>query len=263
MQIGVQMNAFSKNVPLDKQIGLMLDNGFETTFCMSDAENAQEIITTGQKAGLRFETLHGPLGDINNMWKDDPSGEWTFGKILSAVKLCAGNGIPVLVVHLSVGRPAPIINDVGNFRYDALMEQARKHGVKIAFENSRCLGNIAAALERYEDACFCWDVGHEHCFTPGLPFLPYFADRVAALHLHDNLCELDGDLHRIPFDGKIDYERVAKELAASAYRSSIMLELSGGDAIYADYTPEQFYCRAAEAARKFAAMVKKYRNGIV
>ena len=64
------------------------------------------------------------------------------------------------------------------------------------------------------------------------------------------------------FDGKIDYERVAKELAASAYRSSIMLELSGGDAIYADYTPEQFYCRAAEAARKFAAMVEKYRDGI-
>lgn len=258
MSIGIELNGFNRNLPIDTQIGLMLENGFEATFCMSYDKNAEYMIKQVQKSGIRFENLHGPLADINNIWRDDASGEETFSKLISAVELCECYGIPVLVVHLSVGRPAPIINDVGNFRYDALMEYAGRHGVKIAFENSRCLGNLAAALERYKDACFCWDVGHEHCFTPGLPFLPYFADRVAALHLHDNHCELDRDLHMIPFDGKINFERVAKELAASSYRGSVMLEVSGRNEKYADYTAEMFYKRAAEAARKFESMMQKF-----
>ena len=257
MSIGINLDCYSKELPIKKQIELMKENGFETTFCMESADSVDEVIRTVQNEGLIFETLHSPLHRINDMWSEDSTGEAMLTRLKESVERCAAFEIPVLVVHVSAGRPAPIINDAGNARYDALMEHARKHGVKIAYENSRAVGNLAAALERYPDACFCWDIGHEHCFTPGMKFLPYFADRVGAVHIHDNMCLLDKDIHIIPFDGKIDMERVAKELAHSSYRNSIMLELGRVHSnMYDDYTAEEYYKKAANAARKFEKIFK-------
>jgi len=251
VSIGININCYSKDLPIKKQIELMKENGFETTFCMDNGEATEENIKEIKSAGIKFETIHAPLGNINNMWNNDLSGDEMFNRLLESVEKCSNFEIPVLVVHLSAGRDFPKINDRGNERYDRLMENAKKYGVKIAYENSRCLGNLAAALERYEDAYFCWDIGHEHCFTPGMKFLPYFADRVGAVHIHDNMCEFDKDIHIIPFDGKIDMERITSELARSSYKGSIMLELvRRASEVYADYTPEEYYKRAAEAARK-------------
>ncbi len=252
MSIGINLNCYSRELSISRQIELMKENGFETTFCMDDEQNVDEIIQEVQQSGIRFETLHATLANINDMWKEDSSGDEMLQKIIKGIERCNLYGIPVLVVHLSAGRPAPRINDIGNKRYDILMETARRYNVKIAYENSRCVGNLAAALERYEDAYFCWDIGHENCFTPGMRFLPYFADRVEAVHIHDNMCLLDEDIHIIPFDGKIDMEHIAKELAHSSYHNSIMLELDRRVSdIYAEYSPEEYYKRAATAARKF------------
>ena len=258
MSIGININCYSNELSIDRQIELMKENGFETTFCMADDKNIRSIIEQLQASGIKFETLHAPFSHINDMWKEDDCE--MLKELCDSIRLCAEYSIPVLVVHQSAGRPAPLINDYGNTRYDALMEEARKYGVKIAFENSRCVGNVAAALERYPDAYFCWDVGHEHCFTPGMMFLPYFKDRVGALHLQDNMCQLDRDIHVIPYDGLIDMESVAKRLAQSSYKNSIMLELGRHHSdMYTDLSPEEYYKRAAAAARRFERAVDSYR----
>lgn len=258
MSIGININCYSNELSISQQIELMKENEFETTFAMADLKNICGIIEDVQSAGIIFETLHAPFSHINDMWKEDDCG--MLSELLDSVRLCAKYFIPVLVVHLSAGRPAPTINDFGNRRYDTLVEEAQKYGVKIAFENSRCVGSIAAALERYPDVYFCWDVGHEYCFTPGMAFLPYFKDRVGALHLQDNMCQLDRDLHLIPYDGLIDMESVTKRLAKSSYQSSIMLELGRKHSdIYTNLSPKEYYKRAAEAARKFEQAVNSYR----
>ena len=257
MSIGINIHCYSKDLPIHEQIRLMKENGFSTTFCMADMADVDNVIRTVQKEGIVFETWHAPLAGINKMWNEDKSGNEMFEKLLASVQKCSEYSIPVLVVHLSAGRPAPRMNDIGIARYERLMDGAKRHGVKIAYENSRCIGNLGATLERHEDACFCWDVGHENCFTKGIHFLPYFADRVAAIHLHDNRGVLDEDLHILPFDGLIDMQRAAHELSKSCYRGSIMLEIKKARERYSDLSPGQFYKRAADAARRFEEMVNE------
>jgi sugar phosphate isomerase/epimerase len=44
---------------------------------------------------------------------------------------------------------------------------------------------------------FCYDSGHENCFTPGADFLAKYGDKLAALHHHDN--DGSSDQHLLPF----------------------------------------------------------------
>ena len=55
-------------------------------------------------------------------------------------------------------------------------------------------------------------------------------------------------------------ENAARQLAVCGYEKSVMLESSQRvSEKYKDYTPEQFYRCAGEAARKFADMVESYK----
>jgi sugar phosphate isomerase/epimerase len=49
---------------------------------------------------------------------------------------------------------------------------------------------------------FCYDSGHNNCFTPEIDCLGKYGDKLIALHLHDN----DGtcDQHLLPFNGTME-----------------------------------------------------------
>lgn len=265
MEIGLNMDCCLEQISLEDAISLMKKNGFTKTFCMASREDAEAVITKVQDAGIEFESLHAQLANINDMWKQEESGDEMLQKLCENIKLCRKFQIPTLVVHVSAGRPAPMVNDRGLARYDRLMEYAEKNQVKIAYENSRALGNLALILEKYENAGFCWDAGHEYCFTPGMDYMPYFGHKLEAIHIHDNRAILDEDAHMIPFDGVNDMDKIARELAKVNYKKCIMLELSKGtkeqQGIYDDLSMEEFYERAARAARRLAEMVEQYQHG--
>ena len=87
-----------------------------------------------------------------------------------------------------------------------------------------------------------------------------FGDKPKALHIHDNMP--DGDHHMIPYDGKIDLDRVARQPAVSPYEGSIMLEISTKQSNYYDkITPEEYYERAGKAALKIKSQVEAIRGG--
>ena len=255
MSIGINLTCCGNEITLGETISLMKENGFTKTFCFANAENADEMIRVVTSEGIEFEFLHAQLRDINHMWNEDKAGDEMLENLCSNVDLCAKFNIPVLVVHMSAGRPAPEINDEGRMRYDKLMEYAREKNVVIAYENSRAVANLAYALEKYEDAGFCWDVGHEVCFTPGMDYMPYFGSKIAAVHIHDNLGNLDEDLHMIPFDGVIDMCKVAKELKKVNYKKAVMLELNKNNFGKYDISPGEFYKRASIAAKKLEKMI--------
>lgn len=255
MSIGINLECCGSEISLKEAISLMKKNGFTKTFCFANTENAEEKILQTIESGIEFEFLHAQLAGINDMWKEDDTGDEMLQNLCDNVDICAKFKIPVLVVHMSAGRPAPEINDKGRMRYDRLMEYAREKGVKIAYENSRAVANLAYGLEKYEDAGFCWDVGHEVCFTPGMDYMPYFGSKLEAVHIHDNLGNLDEDLHMIPFDGVNDMEKVACELRKRNYQKSIMLELNKNKFGKYEISPEEFYRRASEAARKIESMI--------
>ena len=258
VKIGINLNAYDV-IDIRQQIKLMLDNGFETTFVASENPNLAQEMEAVRSAGIICESAHAPFDKINDMWSRGEAGEVMLGRLMQSVNVCAERQIPVLVVHLSSGMPAPRISEVGYERFARLMEHAKEKGVVIAFENQRYLANLAFAFEEFPDAGFCWDVGHEEAFAGGRRYMPLFGHKLCQLHVHDNF--LERDIHLIPYDGKIDFERVAASIASVDYEGSLMLELCApASEVYRDYTPETYYKRAAEAARKLAARVEFYRQ---
>lgn len=264
MEIGINLHGYrpKKHISDEMHCALMKENGFTTTFCMSDSPFVKrENINMLEKYGIRFDMLHAPFSGINNMWRKGKKGDDMLKKLMRAVDTCASGGIQKLVVHLSSAPHTPFMTKTGFDRFDALMEHSLKKNIKILYENIRPVKNLSVMFERQPDALFCWDTGHEHCFSFGKKFMNLFASRLSGLHIHDNRCLPFCDDHRLPFDGKIDFDGVARELACSSYDGPLMLEvLAHKTHLYSTLTPEQYYKRAGDAIKKLRDTVLKYRQ---
>lgn len=253
--IGISWGCFG-GLSTDEQINLMRENGFAATFTGSENKNLNEIMPALRAAGITCDNYHAPFDGINHIWRAGEDGDRMAERLYESVRTCVRYGVPALVVHLSSGMTPPHVNDVGHERWAKLMGLADREGIVICFENQRMLSNLAYAFETFSTARFCWDVGHEACFTHGRRYMPLFGDKLSALHIHDNHAVFNGDEHMIPGDGSIDFASAARQIAASGYQGTIMLELIRRNSdLYADWTPERYYRHAAEAARRIADAV--------
>lgn len=263
-KLGLNMLSIGGKTP-DECARLMKENGFETTFSgvYTDEKKQAEVREAVEKHGITFETLHAPFSHINDIWYDSEGGQQMIDELKMSVDRCVTAGASILVVHLSSGLTPPPPTDIGRGRFIDLVDYAAGKNVNIAFENQRMLGNIGWAFEQFKDADnvgFCWDCGHEYCFTPGRQYMPLFGDRLICTHIHDNTCEFDIDRHLIPFDGSIPFDVVAKQLKESGYKGSLMLETfprftEGKYDSYQDLSLEQFVKKAADAAKKLRDMI--------
>lgn len=261
MNIGLSVG----NINWKQHIEFLKKVGVDRTFIMSDVPQFDEIMTAFKKNNIICETLHSPLYKLNDMWLENDEGDKMLKRLIECVDQCVKYGVPTMIVHLSGGRPMPPITERGIERYDILMDYSIKNNINIAYENSRYLENLELMINRHPRAFFCWDCGHENCFTTGIKHMSLFGKRVGALHIHDNPCTIDTDSHLIPFDGNIDFNIVAKDLADSGYTGTLMLEITK-DATdeakekYKDISVDEYYQRAADAARKLTNMVEYYKN---
>ncbi|MBQ8331971.1 MAG: sugar phosphate isomerase/epimerase [Clostridia bacterium] len=255
--IGINLFA-AKGLPAEVCAKTIASLGFTTTFTgiLESAERQARIADLLVQNGIKYETIHAPFGHINDIWLDCEGGEVMLNELKTCVDRCKLVGAPIAVVHLSAGEEAPTVTDIGRARFGALVEYAYKNGIIIAFENQRKLANISWAFETFspEDSVgFCWDCGHESCFTPGREYMPLFGHRLICTHIHDNSGEFNADQHKLPFDGQINYTRWAEHLRHAGYEGSLMLEVKSK--FYGGITPEQFLERAADAVKKLRAMV--------
>lgn len=265
MEIGI---SFFGGTPYEKQVECLKNVGVSRTFIGSEYPEFDKVMECFEKNGIICETLHAPFNKINDIWYEGEAGDEMLDRLIDSVDKCARYKIPVTVVHLSSGCPMTAISEIGDKRFEKLVNYAVEKGVTVAFENQRYLENLQHGFEKNPKAGFCWDCGHESCFTPGLKFMPLFGDKLVALHISDNACEYNADNHVLPFDGKIDFEQVAKELAENGYEGTLMLEITknaayNGEKIYENMTEEEFYERAAASARRLADMVEKYKKLII
>lgn len=259
MEIGISWNCYG-GLGIEEQAEIIAKHGFTNTFIGGLDPKMREIIPILKQNGIRCENVHAPFSHINDIWREGAEGNAMLDELLETVNRCSELEIPIMVVHLSAGK-APRISDIGYERLARLMERADKNGVTVAYENQRFLANIAFALEEFPQAKFCWDTGHESCFTEGRRYMPLFGKRLAALHIHDNEAVYNADLHLIPYDGRISFDRVAKEIAESGYDGSLTLELSRKKSDrYNAFSPDEYYSRAAKAANKLRLTISEYKN---
>ena len=262
MKIGISWDAYGDGeLNINEQIALMKKYGFEATFAMSDNPELDAIVEAARGEDITHDTCHAPFRGINRIWSDNSDGDDALLMLKNSVDACARNNIPVDVVHLSSGDNAPRISDAGYRHFRELVDYADCNGVQIAFENQRKLANIAFAFEEFPTAGFCWDVGHEACFAYGREYMPLFGSKLVALHIHDNFAVHEGDRHMIPFDAGLDFDKAARYIAESGFEGTVMLELmrhTSGE--YEDYTPDEYFGKAAAAADRIRSMIEKKRQ---
>lgn len=242
-------------------IAYMKKVGFDALFTdVLSVTEQNTVMDALARHGMTYEMIHAPFGHINDIWLEGERGEAMCAELLSAVDAAAlAGGAPVVILHLSSGKNPPPVTEVGRVRYERVVEYAAKRGVRVAFENQRFLFNFEWAMRHFANAAhvgFCFDCGHEGCFTPGLEFMPDYGKRLFGTHLHDNSCVQDADEHKIPFDGKINFSRVTRQIRESGYKGTLTLEtFAGNHKSYELMRPEAFLEQAALAAKRLRRMV--------
>ena len=228
--------------------------GYEVACVCALKEKAEQV-------GLLYDSIHAPFGGINNLWKSGLDHVVTFDRIITSIDAAAAAGVKTVVCHVSSGWWPPHLNDIGFDRFDRIVAHAVRKGVHIAFENIRKPGNLAALMERYErisNVGFCFDCGHEHCYTETIPYLDLYGTRTLCTHIHDNTGRdkediwKDADYHYLPFEGTYDYKGMMDRLNKYGYEGCLTLEVSNRR--HTEMPEEEFLATCYERIKKISEM---------
>jgi len=159
--------------------------------------------------------------------------------------------------------------------YRSLAPYAKKFGIKVCVENmwqrkdgricdSTCApaSEFAAYLDTLADDCFtgCLDLGH--CGLVGRDAAQMIRDlgasHIGALHVHDN--DHYGDLHTIPFNGKMNWPEITEALGNIGYAGDFTYEADA----YLNPLPNDFVPNAlsymSQLARTLTARIDAARK---
>jgi len=233
-KLGIVCECITSNNPVDN-LDIIKDAGFDCFFSdCTDIKSVSALKNKAEKLGLVYEFMHGPYTPINDMWVEGEGYLKTINPFMQAVDSASECKVQSVIVHVSSGWTPPPVSELGLNRFCNLLEYAEKKGVNLAFENQRLPEYLLAVIERVKDspnACFCYDCGHESCFSPDFPVMDTFGKLTKHTHFHDNFGKVTlthDDLHMLPFDGKIDYQKVMDKLDEFGYKGSIMFETFDG-----------------------------------
>lgn len=237
--------------------------GFEV-FTTDTTERGAVAVLKDQAVSLDmdFPFLHSPFDGINHMWVEGAAYRTVFKGITDSIDYASDFDIPSVVLHVSSGWQAPPVNDLGLSRFDELVEYASNKGVTLAFENLRMLGNLACLIDRYEhrqNVRFCYDCGHEHCYTKTVSWIDIFTNKIVATHIHDNLGRpfedktTDHDTHWLPFDGSFDYHEMMRKLDKYCYTGPLVLEVyRDASSNYTNLSAEEFLTTSYDRIKRIS-----------
>lgn len=188
--------------------------------------------------------------------------------IKNRLDMTAELGADVIVLHLPPEPPlaGPDVHPQDNARYwtrlrknfDALTPHIRKRGVRIAIENMGVdnFDTLRKALDLAPPDVLgiCFDCGHANMVHPsdiGKIWMNAHQDRLIAIHLHDN--DGNGDQHRIPFTGTVDWPWLTQMIARSAYRKPVNQETSIRNTGLTD--EKEFLAQCLAAGQKIESMI--------
>ena len=168
-------------------------------------------------------------------------------------------------MHVTVGNTAPPISSNGLILFQELCDYAKEKNVHICFENLEPLPHIDAVMDYIKDPFhgFCWDCGHNLCYSPHIDMIKKFGSRLKCLHIHDNLgvtqpgnIDYRDDRHYLPFDGTLDWNWFVEKLSVLNYTGPITLEVSIlGKSEYQNLSLTEYLNNAYERATKLRDML--------
>lgn len=257
-----------------EQIKLFASSGFEGFF--ADYSNDLAVCRkTADELGMIFQSVHAPFVKVAEMWRDGENGISATKELCECVEKCSEFEVPIMVSHTYIGFDgADVPNETGFLNFEKVVEHAKKHGVKIAFENTEGEEFLAFLMKRFENCDsvgFCFDTGHEMCYNRSQDMTALYGSKLIATHLNDNLGigNYDGkitwldDLHLLPFDGIANWQNIAERLCKCGYNGILTFELNKNSKpdrhdndLYAKMSAEEYVAQAYARACKFGAIFK-------
>lgn len=200
-----------------------------------------------REVGLEVENVHAPYQDTNYIWTDCIDAEDIVKRYVNCIMDCSRHSIPTVVIHLSSGNTPPPVSQIGLQRIKYLVETAENKNVNVALENTRKIEYLEYVFSNIQSdrLGFCYDSGHENCFSPGADLLSKYGSKLMALHLHDN----DGsdDQHNIPGEGTIDWGSTMSNIRLARYKGPITLEITNESSrLYSKLSAQEFLNAAHE-----------------
>lgn len=261
----------------EEQLHHIKRSGFDGFFALWQQPGQLDTLArVGQALNLVFQSIHAPYRNAKNMWVDGESGEHALQELLDCLADCRRLQVPIMVTHVYKGFDIEPPNELGVTRFGKLIDAAKAANVKIAFENVEGEEHLALLFDRfghYDHVGFCWDSGHELCYSHRRDMLKEYGKRLFATHLNDNLgvSSADGsiaptdDLHLLPFDGIADWDDIAKRLDRCGFDGPLTFELSVASKPgrhdndhYSQMPTEQYFALAYARACRVAAKRGSY-----
>lgn len=222
---------FGYEIDNKEKFELIKETGFDSVLLWwgneyaCNGEDKNQLPELARKAGLEIENVHMPFEQTNYIWTDSINAEAIVERNKNCILDCAKHNIPTAVMHLTNGDTPPPFSEIGLDRIKSIIDLAERKNVNIAVENLRNLQSLQLVFSSIQSdkLGFCYDSGHENCFTKGVDFLELYGDKLMALHLHDN--DSSDDQHRVIGEGTINWNSVTSRLKATGYEGAITLEI--------------------------------------
>ncbi|MBP3334397.1 MAG: sugar phosphate isomerase/epimerase [Clostridia bacterium] len=246
--------SYDELFPMIKDIGF---TGFFSGECYAkDPEKLTQFKRSADSIGLIQETSHSTIPGCSSIWSNVAEGDEYIDLLKLNIDNCAKLDIPILVVHIQPDLSSEPSFETGLNRLRSAVKYARERRVKIAFENINSAEYLYNTLDFFDcdNVGFCYDCGHEACHTNGERYLSKIGDRLLCTHIHDN--DNKSDQHLIPFDGSIDFIRIASELNDCNYKGNITLELCYDNRYQSRMSKLDFLKKSFDAAKKLKKMMR-------
>lgn len=256
-EVAICIQNENKSVSIIETINAIKNANFKNVFVQWYDENWQysqeEQVKLCKELGLNIIFAHLGYQNINSIWKEGLEGDNLVERYKKDIKNCNENDIPMVVMHLTSKKEAPMYGEIGLNRIRKIVEYAKKLNIKVAFENTKIKGYLEYVLENIKDdnVGICFDSGHYHVHFNDEFNFELFKDRIFAVHLHDN--DKSDDLHLLPFEGTINWKEVITKLQECNYNGPITLEL-GYRYDYLKMDLKEFYIKGYEVGKKLAEM---------
>ena len=223
-------------------------NGIEGNPIFEDnyKEYLASLKAVADEAGITCNQSHAPSSSRRddspkNQYYNEHIFDWLVRALEAAAYLGAKNIIVHPINYMTYRGNEAYLKDMNMEFYRALAPHAKRVGIRIALENTGQMdkrrgifvdsvcGSVREQIDYLEtlgDDCFvaCLDLGHcgllGHEVTDSIRALG--ADRLAALHVHDN--NFREDNHTAPFCGKMEWMPILETLAQIGYRGDFTFE---------------------------------------
>ena len=201
-------------------------------------EQVTRLKDFANKKGIYFQSIHAKHHPMREIWFANEKSDTVSNiiadlrdSIISAKKV----GVDRVVMHVYTGFYKEDPTVLGLKRIGDVLETAQKHGVKLCFENLEGEQFLDAVLTEYhncEYAKMCYDCGHENCYATH-KVVDKFKDKIFALHINDNkgirskdkILTGKDDMHLVPFDGNVDFNRVINIIKHAKLENELTFEL--------------------------------------